>query len=84
MPQKRARSKCGCEFKVNFSGIKGSEEVKISKVQFMHGKGCKPSGEQFKAVWTTGGHASRNLAHTQNLTLHTIVQLLASEQRPSP
>jgi hypothetical protein len=50
----------------------------------MHGKGCKPSGEQFKAAWTTGGHGSRHLAHTQNLKLHTIVQqLLASEQRPS-
>ena len=83
MPRKCARSKCGCEFKVNFTGMKGVEEVRISKVQFMHGKGCKPSGEQFKAAWTTGGHASRHLARTQNLKLHTIVQLLASEQRPS-
>ncbi|KAI2508623.1 hypothetical protein MHU86_5806 [Fragilaria crotonensis] len=63
--------------------MKGSQEVTITKVQFMHGKGCKPSGEQFKAAWTTGGHASRHLARTQNLKLHTIVQLLASEQRPS-
>ncbi|KAI2514180.1 hypothetical protein MHU86_73 [Fragilaria crotonensis] len=49
----------------------------------MHGKGCKPSGEQFKAAWHSGGHASRHLARKQNLKLHTIVQLLASEQRPS-
>jgi hypothetical protein len=57
MPQKCAQSKCGCEFKVNFTGIKGSEEVRISKVQLMHGKGCSPPGEQFKAAWATGGHA---------------------------
>ncbi|KAI2489562.1 hypothetical protein MHU86_25031 [Fragilaria crotonensis] len=65
--------------------MKGSElgGVRISHVQFMHGKGCKPSGEQFKAAWTSGGHASRHLARTQNLKLHTIVQLLASEQKPS-
>ena len=83
VPRKCARTKCGCEFKVNFNTIKGSEEVRITKVQFMHGKGCKPSGEQFKAAWTTGGHALRHVARAQNLKLHTIVQLLASEQRPS-
>ena len=85
MPRKSARSKCGCDFKVNFTGMKGSEQggVQISHVQFMHGKGCKPSGEQFKAAWHSGGHASRHLARKQNLKLHTIVQLLASEQRPS-
>ncbi|KAI2503990.1 hypothetical protein MHU86_10487 [Fragilaria crotonensis] len=83
IPRKCARSKCGCEFKVNFTAVKGSEEVRITKVQFMHGKGCKPSGEQFKAAWTTGGHASRHLARKQNLKLHTIVQLLASKQKPS-
>ena len=85
-PRKCARTKCGCEFKVNFTGVKGSEqgaEVRISSVQFMHGKGCKPSGEQFKAAWTSGGHASRHLARTKNLKLHTIVQLLSSGQRPS-
>jgi hypothetical protein len=84
IPRKFAKSKCGCKFKVNFTVImKGSEEVRISKAQFMHGKGCKPSGEQFNAAWTIGGHASRHLARTQNLKLHTIVQLLASKQRPS-
>jgi hypothetical protein len=83
MPQKCAQSKCGCEFKVNFTGMKNSEEVRISIVQFMHGKGYKPSREQFKAAWTTGGRASRHLARAQNLKLPTIVQLLASEQRPS-
>jgi hypothetical protein len=83
IPRKCARSKCGCEFKVNFTGKKGGEEVRISKVQLMHGKGCKPSGEQFKAAWTTGGHATRHLARKQNLKLHTIVQLLASGQKPS-
>lgn len=84
-PRKCARSKCGCEFKVNFTAMnKGtSEEVRITKVQFMHGKGCKPSGEQFKAAWTTGGHAPRHVARTQNLKLYTIVQLLASQQKPS-
>ena len=83
IPRKCARSKCGCEFKVNFTGKKGGEEVRISKVQLMHGKECKPSGEQFKAAWTTGGHATRHLARKQNLKLHTIVQLLASGQKPS-
>jgi hypothetical protein len=84
IPRKIAKSKCRCEFKVNFTAImKGSEEVRISKAQFMHGKGCKPSGEQFKAARTIGGHASKHLARTQNLKLHTIVQLLASKQRPS-
>jgi hypothetical protein len=48
----------------------------------MHGKGCMPSGEQFKAAWTTGGHASMCLACSQNLKLHTRVQLLACEQWP--
>ncbi|KAI2495315.1 hypothetical protein MHU86_19214 [Fragilaria crotonensis] len=75
VPRKCPKSKCGCEFKVNFVGMKGSKEVRISKVHFMHGRGCKPSGEQFKAEWTTGGHASRHLACSQNLKLHTIVQL---------
>ena len=87
IPRKSARSKCGCEFKVNFcpAALKtGSAEVRISRVQFMHGKGCKPSGEQFKAAWTVGGHASRHVARTQNLKMHTIVQLLVSNQKPNP
>jgi hypothetical protein len=65
--------------------MKGSEQggVRISHAQFMHGKGCKPSGEQFKAAWNSGRHASRHLARTQKLKLHTIVNLLACEQRPS-
>ena len=85
MPRKSARSKCGCDFRVNFTVMKGSEPggVRISHAQFMHGKGCKPSSEQFKAAWSSGGHASRHLARTKNLKLHTIVQLLASEQMPS-
>jgi hypothetical protein len=84
-PRKRLKSKCGCEFKVNFTAKKGCQqgEVRISHVQFMHGNGCKPSGEQFKAAWTSGGHASRHVSRTKHLKLHTIVQLLASKQRPS-
>ena len=87
IPRKSARSKFGCEFKVNVcpAALKtGSAEVRISRVQFMHGKGCKPSGEQIKAAWTVGGHASRHVARTQqNLKLHIIVQLLASNQKPN-
>ena len=85
VPRKVAKSKCGCEFKAAFSPTKGSEQEKfmISKVQYMHGKGCKPSGEQYKAAWRSGGHASKHVARTKNLKLHTIVQLLASDQKPS-
>ena len=62
--------------------MKGSQEVMISKVQFKHGKGCKLSGEQFKAAWTTGGHASRHLVRTKNLKLASQhCPALASEQR---
>jgi hypothetical protein len=85
VPRKVAKSKCGCEFKASFVQKRGTtqDEFRISKVQYMHGKGCRPSGEQYKAAWRSGGHASKHIARTKNLKLHTIVQLLASGQKPS-
>lgn len=84
VPRKVAKSKCGCEFKASFVQKRGTtqDEFRISKVQYMHGKGCRPSGEQYKAAWRSGGHASKYVARTKNLKLHTIVQLLASGQKP--
>ena len=85
VPRKVGKSKCGCEFKAAFSPMRGSTtpQVKITKVQYMHGKGCKPSAEQFKAAWRSGGHASKHIEKSKNSKLHTIVQLLASAQPPS-
>ena len=83
IPRKVVKSKCGCEFKAAFSPVKGSTQVKITKVQYMHGKGCKPSVEQFKAAWSSGGYASKHIEKSKNLKVHTIVQLLASAQHPT-